>query len=98
MTHGRPPSRIAAFVRTGILVPAGILVPMVALLCACGTTTEDRALSGVGAGAATGAGIGLVAGGIGVVPGALIGGAAGGGLGALTDAEDFNLGTPLWRR
>lgn len=90
--HGQLSNRIAAFVRTSILAP------MVVLLCACGTTTEDRALSGVGAGAATGAGIGLLAGGIGVVPGALIGGAAGGGLGALTDAEDFNLGTPLWRR
>jgi len=90
--HGQLSNRIAAVVRTGILAP------MIVLLCACGTTTEDRTLSGVGAGAATGAGIGLLAGGIGVVPGALIGGAAGGGLGALTDAEDFNLGTPLWRR
>lgn len=92
MTGRRPLGRIARFVRVAVLIP------VLAALGACGTTTEDRALSGIGAGAATGAGIGLLAGGLGVVPGALIGGAVGGGIGGLTDAEDFNLGTPLWRR
>lgn len=80
------------------VVRVAALCLAVSFLGACGTTTEDRALSGAGAGAATGAGIGLLAGGIGAVPGALIGAAAGGGTGAATDAEDFNLGTPLWRR
>ena len=60
-----------------------------ALLAGCGTTTGDRTLSGAG----IGAGIGLLGG----PPGVLIGAAIGGAPGAITDPEDVNLGTPVWR-
>lgn len=59
------------------------------LLAGCGTTTGDRTLSGAG----IGAGIGLLGG----PPGVLIGAAIGGAGGAVTDPEDVNLGTPVWR-
>jgi osmotically inducible lipoprotein OsmB len=58
------------------------------LLGACGTTTSQRGLSG----AAIGAGIGLAGGPVGVATGA----ALGAGVGAFTDADDFNLGDPVW--
>jgi peptidoglycan hydrolase-like protein with peptidoglycan-binding domain len=65
-------------------------------LAACGNTTEDRALSGAGIGAAGGAVIGAVTP-VGPVGGALIGAAIGGATGALTDSSDVNLGKPVWR-
>jgi len=65
-------------------------------LAACGDTTEDRALSGAGIGAAGGAVIGAVTG-LGPVGGALIGGAVGGTAGVLTDSSQVNLGKPVWR-
>jgi hypothetical protein len=37
-------------------------------------------------------------GGVGAIPGALIGAAVGGGTAATTDPEDVNLGKPLWDR
>lgn len=58
------------------------------LLTACGTTNSQRGLSG----ALIGAGVGLLGGPIGVGAGALIGA----GTGILTDADDFNLGKPIW--
>jgi hypothetical protein len=66
-------------------------------LAACGNTTQERALSGGGLGAAAGGALGAVTGG-GVVEGALLGGAAGAAGGALTDEEDVNLGEPIWKR
>lgn len=67
------------------------------LLAACGTSKSDRALSGAGIGAGTGAvGSALVGGN--PAAGALIGGAGGAAVGALTDREDIDLGRPLWRR
>ena len=66
------------------------------LLAACGDTTEDRALSGAGIGAAGGAIIGAVTG-IGPGAGALIGGAVGATAGAVTDSSQVNLGKPVWR-
>ncbi len=64
-------------------------------LSACGTTSNDRALSG----AAIGAGVGVVGGYIlgAPVEGALIGGAVGAGTGVLTDPDRVNLGRPIWR-
>ena len=59
-------------------------------LAACGTSTEDRALSGGAIGAGAGAGTAAVTDGD-PVTGALIGGAAGAATGALTDEEDINL-------
>jgi hypothetical protein len=67
------------------------------LLGACGTTTEDRAISGGAIGAGVGAGAGALTGGS-VVGGALLGGAAGAAGGALTDERDIDLGTPVWKR
>lgn len=59
-------------------------------LIACGTTPEDRALSGAGIGAGVGAVGAAVVGGS-VATGAVIGGAAGAATGALTDEDDINL-------
>ncbi len=59
-------------------------------LGACGTGEMDRTLSGAGIGAATGAVVG------GPV-GALVGAGAGGAAGAVTEADDVNLGAPVWQ-
>ena len=68
---------------------------MAGSLAACGSTTTDRALSG----AAIGAGAGAVGGGLlfgSPAAGALVGGAAGSAIGALTDPGTVNLGQPVW--
>lgn len=59
-------------------------------IAACGSTTEDRALSGAGIGAGAGA-LGAAATGSSVLGGAAIGGAAGAATGALTDEDTINL-------
>jgi osmotically inducible lipoprotein OsmB len=70
------------------------ILPMLALvgtalgLAACGTSQTDRALSGAAIGGAAGA----------VVDRPLLGAAGGAAAGALTDADDVNLGEPIWRR
>lgn len=66
-------------------------------LAACGTSPTDRAISGGGIGAATGAAGSALVGGN-PATGALIGGAAGAAAGALTEAENIYLGRPFWRR
>jgi hypothetical protein len=66
------------------------------LLASCGTSTQDRALSGGGIGAGAGALGGLLLGH--PVEGALLGGAAGAAGGALTKSSDIDLGTPVWKR
>lgn len=65
-------------------------------LAGCGSTTEDRAVSGAGIGAATGAVVGAVTG-MSVLQGAVLGTVAGGLTGALTKPDQVNLGKPLWR-
>ncbi len=65
-------------------------------LSACGSSTSDRAFSGAGIGAATGATAGAVTGGS-VAGGALLGGAIGAAAGGLTKEDDVNLGKPVWR-
>lgn len=65
------------------------------LLAGCGSTTEERALSGGAIGAGVGAGAAAVTGGS-VLGGAILGGAGGAAAGALTDEEDINLGDPIW--
>ena len=67
------------------------------LLAACGSSTEDRAISGAGIGAAAGAAVGAVTG-LSVVQGVVLGAVAGGATGALTDDSQINLGTPFWRK
>lgn len=59
------------------------------LLAACGTRETDRALSGAGMGAASGA---VVGGPVGALAGAGIGAAGG----AVTEPGDVNLGEPVW--
>jgi hypothetical protein len=73
-----------------------VLATSALLLAACGTSTQDRALSGGGIGAGAGALGGLLLGH--PVEGALLGGAAGAAGGALTESSDFDLGKPLWKR
>ncbi len=65
------------------------------VVAACGSTPEERGLTGAGIGAAGGAVIGAVTG-LSVVQGALIGAGAAGLTGALTDESDINLGKPIW--
>ena len=67
------------------------------VLGACGETRMDRGLSGAGIGAGAGA-LGSAVTGGNPATGALLGGAVGGAAGALTDSDDINLGTPIWRR
>jgi osmotically inducible lipoprotein OsmB len=76
------------------ILVAAALVPMLAL-GACGDTVSDRALSGGGIGAGTGALIGLAV--HRPLEGALIGGVLGAGAGAVTTSDQVNLGRPLWR-
>ena len=66
-------------------------------LTACGSTPEERGISGAGIGAAGGAILGAVTG-LGVVEGAVIGAAAGGLTGVLTDEETIDLGDPVWKK
>lgn len=67
------------------------------LISACGTTTQDRAASGAGIGAAAGTVVGAVTG-LSLLEGALLGAAAGGLTGALTESDVLNLGDPIWAR
>ncbi len=67
------------------------------MLSACGSTTEERGLSGAGIGAAAGAVIGAVTG-LSIVQGVVIGAAAGGLTGVLTDEETIDLGDPVWKK
>lgn len=75
------------------LAPIGMLLLL--SLAACGTSKTDRALSGAGIGAATGAVGGAILGSPGT--GAVLGGAAGAATGVLTDDDDIDLGKPWWR-
>lgn len=65
-------------------------------LAGCGTTPEDRTLSGVGLGAGVGA-LGAAVTGGDVGAGAVIGGVVGGVIGAATTPDDVYLGEPAWR-
>jgi hypothetical protein len=73
------------------LAAAGVAL----LLGACGTSQEDRAISG----GAIGAGAGALGGALTGHPaaGALLGGAAGAAGGALTTPNQVDLGRPAWR-
>ncbi len=79
-------------IQTGLVLGLGLTV-----LAACGTSPTDRAISGAGIGAASGAAGSALVGGDPTM-GALIGGAAGGAAGALTDDRHIYLGRPIWRR
>ncbi len=76
---------------------AGVLCAAALLIAACGTTPEDRGLSGAGIGAAGGAIIGALTG-LTVLEGALIGTGLGAAAGVFTDEKKLNLGEPIWKR
>lgn len=63
---------------------APALVALSLLLSACGNTWGQRAVTGGGIGAASGAALGAMTGGVSILGGALIGGAVGAGIGAAT--------------
>lgn len=67
------------------------------LICACGTTPEERGISGAGIGAGAGAIVGAVTG-LSVVEGAVLGAAGGALTGLLTDKDQVNLGEPAWKQ
>ena len=74
----------------------GVALVFAALaLAGCGTTTQDRALSGAGIGAGGGAVAGALIGN--PLAGAAIGGAGGAAAGALTSPNQIDLGRPAWR-
>ena len=64
-------------------------------LGACGHSPGERAVSGAGIGAATGAVGGAIMGSPGT--GALLGGAVGAAAGGLTSDKDINFGKPIWK-
>ncbi|MEX2451504.1 MAG: peptidoglycan-binding domain-containing protein [Rhodospirillales bacterium] len=66
-------------------------------LTACGNTSEERGITGAGLGAAGGAMLGAVTG-LSVLQGAIIGTAAGGAAGLLTNKDTLNIGDPIWKR
>lgn len=72
------------------------LVVMGALVTGCGSTAQDRGISGAGIGAAGGAIVGAVTG-LSVFNGALIGAVVGGVTGVLTDKSNVDLGEPVWK-
>src|SRR5262249_55403785 len=75
----------------------GLSLLLALSLTACGSTQEDRGLSGAGIGAAAGAVVGAVTG-LTIVEGVIIGAAAGGATGLLTDKSQVNLGDPVWKK
>ena len=74
-----------------------VLFAVGVLAAGCGSTPEDRGISGAGIGAAGGAIIGAVTG-LSVLNGALIGAAVGGVTGVLTDKDTVDLGEPVWKK
>jgi len=77
--------------------PSRLAIALPLFLAACGSTPQDRAITGGGIGAAGGAIIGAVTG-LSVIQGALLGTGVGAAIGGLTTADNFNLGKPFWQR
>lgn len=76
---------------------ASAMVIVAFTVAGCGSTAEERGISGAGIGAGAGAILGAVTG-LSIVQGALIGAAAGGLTGVLTDESQVNLGDPVWKK
>jgi osmotically inducible lipoprotein OsmB len=74
-----------------------LLFALPLFVAACGSTPQDRALSGGGIGAAGGAILGAVTG-WSVIGGTLLGTGLGAAIGGLTSPENLNLGKPIWQR
>jgi len=64
-------------------------------LAGCGSTQQDRALSGAGIGAGAGAVLGAVTG-MSLLQGVVLGGASGAAVGAFTSRDTIDLGEPVW--
>ena len=77
-------------------VVIGLTLALSTMLAGCGTTTEDRTISGGLIGAGGGA---LIAGATGgsVGTGLVVGAIAGGVVGAVSDPCKLNLGDPFWK-
>ncbi len=75
----------------------GALLASAVALTGCGTTTQDRGISGAGIGASAGAIIGAVTG-LSVLEGAVLGAVGGGLTGALTKPSQVNMGDPAWKQ
>ena len=77
-------------------VVIGLTLALSTMLAGCGTTTEDRTISGSLIGAGGGA---LIAGATGgsVGTGLVVGAIAGGVVGAVSDPCKLNLGDPFWK-
>lgn len=73
------------------------LIVVGVLAAGCGSTAQDRGISGAGIGAAGGAIVGAVTG-LSVLNGALIGAVVGGVTGVVTDKGTLDLGDPVWKR
>ena len=78
-------------------VGPSLCLALLLVLSACGSTWEDRALTGGAMGAGAGALLGLVIPGIGPPIGAAIGAGVGAGTGALTTKEEIDIGDPIYR-
>jgi hypothetical protein len=78
---------------TRVIAPAVLLAALA--LAGCGTSQQDRALSGGAIGAGAGAVAGAVVGA--PVAGAALGGAGGAATGAFTEPNQVDLGRPAWR-
>ncbi|MEL7154467.1 MAG: hypothetical protein AAFN51_11885 [Pseudomonadota bacterium] len=74
-----------------------IVLTLLVGLAACGTDRVDRAVTGGAIGAAAGA-LGAAAYDRDLASGLIVGGAIGAAAGGLTDADDINLGDPIYRR
>jgi osmotically inducible lipoprotein OsmB len=78
---------------TRVVGPAVVLAAL--LLAGCGTSRQDRALSGgaigAGAGGLAGAAVGHP------LAGAALGGAGGAATGAYTNPNQVDLGKPVWK-
>ena len=79
------------------LLAVSMVLAAAAMLSGCGTTPQDRGVSGAGIGAAGGAIVGALTD-VAILPAALIGAAVGGVTGAATNPDVFNLGNPPWAR
>ena len=77
------------------LAPIAVLFASALLLAACGTTKQDRAISGGAMGAGAGGLAGYLVGS--PVAGALLGGAGGAAAGAFTNPDQVDLGKPAWK-
>ena len=73
------------------------LVASLSLTAGCGTTQQDRTISGAGLGASAGAIIGAVTG-VSVLEAAVLGALGGGLTGAVTNNSQVNMGDPLWKK